>query len=333
MSDLIESITGSDFWLLIVLGAAFLAAFLVGMMLLSVGEKGRRRRSLARLILGRRAAAKDEDQPRPEGQWMPSGLVQAGRKVASAGGFSGRLDERLEQAGLPMRAGEFVALTAVGTVAGAIVGAILLPNILFVLLVAAGGGLIPYGWLLRARGKRQKKMSEQLSDTLSILASSLRAGHSFLQALDQVAKEITEPSAGEFQRVVAEIRLGRPVEDALLAMADRIASEDLRWAVMAVNIQREVGGNLAEVLDIVATTVRERAYIHRQVRVLSAEGRISAGILCVLPFLIFLYIAIVNPEYLSVLFTTTIGRFLLGGGGVLMALGIVVMSRMVKIDV
>jgi len=330
MDEILNTVTGSDLWLLIILGTSFLAAFLVAVMLLTVGHKGRRRRSVARLMLGRRKA---KDQEAKEAQWMPTGLVQAGRRVASAGGFSVHLDDRLEQAGVPMRAGEFVALTAVGVVAGAIVGAILLPNIVFVLTVAAGGGLLPYGWLLRAVAKRQKRLSEQLSDTLSILASALRAGHSFLQALDQVAKEISEPSASEFQRVVSEIRLGRPVEDALLAMADRVASEDLRWAVLAVNIQREVGGNLAEVLDIVANTVRERAYVHRQVRVLSAEGRISVTILSILPFLIAVYIAIVNPDYIGPLFTTTAGRIMLVAGGSLMGLGIVVMSRMVKIDV
>jgi len=116
-------------------------------------------------------------------------------------------------------------------------------------------------------------------------------------------------------------------------MADRVASEDMRWAVLAVNIQREVGGNLAEVLDIVANTVRERAYVHRQVRVLSAEGRISVTILSILPFLIAVYIAIVNPDYIGPLFTTTAGRIMLVAGGSLMGLGIVVMSRMVKIDV
>ncbi|MGH2659897.1 MAG: type II secretion system F family protein [Actinomycetota bacterium] len=330
MDEILNTVTGSDLWLLIILGTSFLAAFLVAVMLLTVGHKGRRRRSLARLMLGRRRA---KEQEAKEAQWMPTGLVQAGRRVASAGGFSVRLDDRLEQAGVPMRAGEFVALTAVGAVAGAIVGAILLPNIFFMLMVAAGGGLLPYLWLLRAIAKRQKRLSEQLSDTLSILASALRAGHSFLQALDQVAKEINEPSASEFQRVVSEIRLGRPVEDSLLAMADRVASEDLRWAVLAVNIQREVGGNLAEVLDIVANTVRERAYVHRQVRVLSAEGRISVTILSVLPFLIAMYIAIVNPEYIGPLFTTTAGRIMLVVGGSLMGLGIFVMSRMVRIDV
>ncbi|MGH2529054.1 MAG: type II secretion system F family protein [Actinomycetota bacterium] len=330
MDEILNTVTGSDLWLLIILGTSFLAAFLVAVMLLTVGHKGRRRRGLARLMLGRRRA---KEQEAKEAQWMPTGLVQAGRRVASAGGFSVRLDDRLEQAGVPMRAGEFVALTAVGAIAGAIVGAILLPNIFFVLMVAAGGGLLPYLWLLRAIAKRQKRLSEQLSDTLSILASALRAGHSFLQALDQVAKEINEPSASEFQRVVSEIRLGRPVEDSLLAMADRVASEDLRWAVLAVNIQREVGGNLAEVLDIVANTVRERAYVHRQVRVLSAEGRISVTILSVLPFLIAMYIAIVNPEYIGPLFTTTAGRIMLVVGGSLMGLGIFVMSRMVRIDV
>jgi tight adherence protein B len=133
--------------------------------------------------------------------------------------------------------------------------------------------------------------------------------------------------------VVSEIRLGRSIDDAMIEMADRIGSEDMRWAVMAVNIQRQVGGNLAEVLDIVANTVRERAYIHRQVRVLSAEGRISIGILAALPFGIFFYLMLVNPEYVSILFTHPIGRILLLAGLALMAAGIYVMTRIVKIDV
>jgi tight adherence protein B len=174
---------------------------------------------------------------------------------------------------------------------------------------------------------------EQLADTMSILASSLRAGYSFLQALDTVSKEIGEPSAAEFQRVVAEIRLGRPVDDALIAMAERVDSDDLRWAVIAINVQRQVGGNLAEVLDIVASTVRERAYIRRQVSVLSAEGRISVGILAAIPFFLLLYIAIVNPEYIKPLFTTTPGLILTIGGGIFMGLGIWIMTRIIKIDV
>jgi tight adherence protein B len=116
-------------------------------------------------------------------------------------------------------------------------------------------------------------------------------------------------------------------------MADRVGSEDMRWAVLAVNIQRQVGGNLAEVLDIVANTVRERAYVQRQVKVLSAEGRLSIAILTALPFGIFLYLAIVNPDYVAPLFTTMMGRILLLIGGTLMGAGVFVMTRIVRIDV
>jgi tight adherence protein B len=176
-------------------------------------------------------------------------------------------------------------------------------------------------------------MVDQLADTLAVLASSLRAGYSFLQALDTVSKEIGEPSAHEFQRVVAEIRLGRPVDDALAAMAVRINSDDMKWAVIAINVQRQVGGNLAEVLDIVANTVRERAYIRRQVRVLSAEGRVSVAILASLPVVILMYMAIVRRDYVSILFTRVPGIVMLVAGGCLLALGVWVMSRIVKIDV
>jgi tight adherence protein B len=315
---------GNDAWLTLVLGAAFVATFLLAVLLLSTRTKGQQRRSVAGLM-GR---GKKE-----ETSWIPAGLAQAGDRLATAGGFSGRLDAMLEQGGLPMKAGEFAAFTVLCAVAGGVLGAFLLTNIIFVLMIAFVASLIPYAWVVRSRKQRQRSMAEQLADVLSILASSLRAGHSFLQALDQVAGEIKEPSAGEFHRVVSEIRLGRSIDDAMVEMADRVGSEDMRWAVMAVNIQRQVGGNLAEVLDIVANTVRERAYVQRQVRVLSAEGRLSIFILAALPFGIFLYLALMNPEYVSVLFTTMIGRLLLLVGGTLMAAGIFVMTRIVRIDV
>lgn len=323
MSDLF----GNDAWLTFVLGAAFVATFLLAVLLLSTRSKGQQRRSLAGLM------GRGKKDTASETSWMPAGLAQAGDRLATAGGFGGRLEAMLEQAELPMKAGEFAAFTVLCALAGGVVGALLLTNIFFVLLVAAAASLIPYGWLLRARKKRQKAMAEQLPDVLSILASSLRAGHSFLQALDQVAGEIKEPSAGEFHRVVSEIRLGRSIDDAMNEMAERVGSEDMRWAVMAVNIQRQVGGNLAEVLDIVANTVRERAYVQRQVRVLSAEGRLSIAILTALPFGIFFYLALVNPGYVAPLFNTMIGRILLLVGGTLMALGVFVMTRIVRIDV
>jgi tight adherence protein B len=318
---------GNDAWLTLVLGAVFVAIFLLFVLLLSTRTKGQQRRSLAGLMgRGKKDAAS-------ETQWIPAGMAEAGGRLATASGFGGRLEAMLEQAELPMKAGEFVALTVLCAIAGGVLGVLLLANIIFALMIAAVASLIPYAWLVRARKKRQNRMAEQLPDVLSILASSLRAGHSFLQALDQVAAEIKDPSASEFHRVVSEIRLGRSIDDAMIEMADRVGSEDMRWAVMAVNIQRQVGGNLAEVLDIVANTVRERAYVQRQVRVLSAEGRISIGILSALPVFVLLYLAVMNPDYVSPLLTTTIGRIMLAVGGTLMALGIFVMTRIVKIDV
>jgi tight adherence protein B len=318
---------GNDAWLTVVLGAAFVAAFLLAVLLLSTRTKGQQRRSLATLM------GRGKKDVAGETSWIPAGMAQAGERLATAGGFIGRLEAMLEQAELPMKAGEFAAFTVLCAVAGGVLGALLLTNIIFVLLVAAVASLIPYAWLVRTRKARQKSMAEQIPDVLSILASSLRAGHSFLQALDQVAGEIKDPSASEFHRVVSEIRLGRSIDDAMIEMADRVGSEDMRWAVMAVNIQRQVGGNLAEVLDIVANTVRERAYVQRQVRVLSAEGRLSIAILSALPFGIFFYLALMNPEYVSPLFTTMMGRILLLVGGSLMAVGIFVMTRIVRIDV
>lgn len=315
----------------VALAAVFVAVFLTTTFLMGARARAKRHRALADR-LGRPGGA-----PQPEAvsstQWIPESLAQAGHRFAEATGFSGRLDERLEQAGLPVLAGEFVAITVLCVLVGGVVAAVLLQNILFIMIFAGVAGVIPCLWMTRASRKRQQALIDQLADTLSILATSLRAGYSFLQALDTVSKEIGEPSAGEFQRVVAEIRLGRPIDDALIAMAHRVRSDDLKWAVIAINVQRQVGGNLAEVLDIVSNTVRERAYIRRQVNVLSAEGRLSVAILACLPFGIMLYISVVNGEYIKPLFTTVPGLILLIGGGLWMGLGIFVMTRMVKIDV
>jgi tight adherence protein B len=154
-----------------------------------------------------------------------------------------------------------------------------------------------------------------------------------MQALDTVAREIPQPAATEFQRVVAEIRLGRPTDDALEALSERVGSSDFRWAVLAVNIQREVGGNLAEILDNVADTLRERAQMRRQIRVLTAEGRLSAWVLTLMPIAIAVYMFAVNPEYIGLLFTTKMGLAMLVGSLILLVIGVFWMRKIVDIDV
>jgi tight adherence protein B len=267
------------------------------------------------------------------GGWIPSNVSKFGTRFAQSRGFSDRLDAELEAAGVSLRSGEFVVASAVSALLFGVIGAAILRNAFLALIIAAVGAAFPTLLLRSALGKRADHLREQLPDVLTIMASSLRAGHSFMQALDTVAKEIAQPAATEFQRVVAEIRLGRPAEDALESLAERVGSADFMWAVLAVNIQREVGGNLAEILDNVADTLRERATLRRQIQVLTAEGRLSAWVLALLPVGIALYMTAANPHYIGLLVTENIGRVMLAVGLILMGVGIYWMRRIVDIDV
>lgn len=321
--------------LAVVGGLVFFAAFLLGVMLVGTGVRVRREReAAARMTAVARPQAVLGAQPeRAAVPWIPEQMIQVGQRVAQAGGFAGTLDHKLEQAGLPLRAGEFVAATVIGALGAAVLSLLLFQNLVLVLAFTAAGGLLPWALLSRKLSQRKDKLNRQLPEVLNIMASSLRAGYSFLQALDTVAKQIPEPAAAEFNRTIAEIRLGRNVEEALNAMAERVGSDNFRWAVLAVNIQREVGGNLAEILDTVAHTVRERDELLREVDVLTTEGRISMWVLIALPVLLTVYMLAVNREYISLLWSTRVGWVMMITGASLLALGYVWIKRLVRIDV
>ncbi len=326
------SFWGTSSGLGIALGLSFLALLALAWLLFGTAARARADRAMATRmrVAGRVTAPVDEPG---QSSWIPEQVTKFGTRFAQASGFGDALDLRLEAAGVPVRSGEFVVLSVCALIAGAVVGFAILQNPLLALVVGAACAAGPWFALRFALKRRADKLREQLPEVLTILASSLRAGHSFLQALDTVSKEISEPAAGEFIRVVAEIRLGRPVEEALGAMAERVGSDDFRWAVLAVNIQREVGGNLAEILDIVADTLRERATMRRQILVLTAEGRLSAYVLIALPFAIALYMTAVNPEYVKLLVTTTLGLIMSGSAAVLLVAGVLWMRKIVNIDV
>jgi tight adherence protein B len=319
--------------LFLVTGLVFAAMATVFWMLLGAGVRMREGRVMAQRMGVAGRGAEQVVEAEPSLGWIPSSVVDAGGRMAQAGGFSSSLEDRLEQAGFPLKAGEFVVVTVLAFFGGGLLALLLTQPLPVVLVVAAIAGGIPYALLRLALRRRETKLRGQLPDVLTVMASSLRAGHSFLQALDTVAKEINEPAATEFNRVVAEIRLGRPAEDALSSMGDRIGSEDFKWAVLAINIQREVGGNLAEILDTVADTIRERDKIRRDVDTLTTEGRLSAYVLIAMPFVIALYMTLVNPEYIALLFTTGIGIVLTIVASCLMVAGIVWMRKIVDIDV
>lgn len=238
---------------------------------------------------------------------------------------------RLERAGVPLRPGEAVVLTVLAMVtAGAVVTMLTGP---WVGLTTAGLVAVAARTAVGVRVERRREaFRDQLADTLQVLAGSLRAGHGLLQSIDTVASEGAQPTAEEFRRVVVEVRLGRDLGDALTALADRIDVEDVQWMVQAMEIHRRVGGDLAEVLDTVGDTVRERAQVRGQVRALSAEGRLSAWILGLLPIVLVLLISLIRPEYYSEVLAAPLGKGLVIAGGVLLAAGVLWIRRLIQID-
>lgn len=240
------------------------------------------------------------------------------------------LNTLLEQAGIDLRPGEFLVLW-VGAVLGSAAAGGLFGGLPLAILLAIVAVVVVRSYLTMRRGRRRRRFAEQLSDVLQLLSGSLRAGYGLLQAVDAVAREADDPAAGEFRRVLMETRIGRDLDAALDAMAERLDNQDFQWVVQAIQIHREVGGDLAEVLEAVAGTIRERDRIRRQVKALSAEGKLSAIILLALPFGVAFMLFITNPGYLAELTASVAGWALLGAAGFLMLVGALWMRRITRL--
>jgi tight adherence protein B len=244
------------------------------------------------------------------------------------------LAERLDWAGISRSPAEWLLLTACGCVVLAGVLTVLTHNALLGIPVGLlAGWLAMHIYVSHKIGRRRTAFGEQLPDVLQLIAGSLQSGFSLPQALDAVVRENTQPAAGEFSRALAEARIGADLEDALQRVADRMDSTDLRWSVMTIRIQREVGGNLAEVLLTTMGTMRERAFLRRQVRALSAEGRLSAIILIALPILVGAWFFYSDPKYMRLLYTTVPGLIMFIGSAVLVVLGALWMRKLINIEV
>jgi tight adherence protein B len=245
-------------------------------------------------------------------------------------GRRGGVETALEQAGLNMRAGEFLVVSVTASVAAFVVGIALSGLLLGMLL---GGAVLgsAHGFLRMLVGRRRAKFAAQLEQTLPLMAGSLRAGFGLMQSLDAVARGSDSPTSEEFGRLVMESRLGRDLGESLHALSERVECEDFAFVVQAIEIHREVGGDLAEVLDKVASTIRDRNRIRRQIKTLTAEGRISAGILLALPVVMFFVIQAINPGYLHELTGNTLGRMLLLAGVVLIGVGALWMRRLIRL--
>jgi tight adherence protein B len=261
-------------------------------------------------------------------------VQQAGEAAEKLVGASvmEKVEQLLEQAKLPLRPAEFLVYAPLVAIIAAAIAYLLFGPILAVIAVVA---LIasPFLVLKRRSSSRLKKFQEQLPDSLNLLAGSMRAGFSFMQGLEAVADEASEPIRGELQRAFTESRLGRPIEEALDDAARRMESRDLAWAVMAIRIQREVGGNLAELLDTVAETMTHRERLRREIKSLTAEGRMSAIVLSIFPPAFALMLFVLQPGYMNLLFQETIGIICTIGGAILSVIGWFWLSRIVKIEV
>jgi tight adherence protein B len=242
----------------------------------------------------------------------------------------GGINRALDRAGIDLRPGEFVVLGAAITGGTAFVFLIL--GGLFMGFVGAGIALFGLRlWVSMKGDRRSKAFGEQLGNALMTMNGSLRSGHGVLQALDAVARESEAPMSEEMSRVVIETRIGRDVSDSLDATAKRMESEDFEWVARAIAIHRELGGDLAEILDNVAKTIRERTQLRAQVKALTAEGRLSGVILFALPFLVILATQLVNPDYLEALTTTSLGITMLVVAAALMIAGGLWIRKLVQL--
>jgi tight adherence protein B len=262
--------------------------------------------------------------------------AKAAAEKALAGnvGFEARIATRLEAAGMALKSSEWLLLhigIAFGSgILGLLLGA---GNPLILVLFLALGVVGPWIYLVVKQSRRLKAFDAGLADSLQLMSGSLSAGLSLAQSLDTIVREGQEPITSEFKRVIVESRLGVGLEDALEGVSERMQSTDFKWVVMAIRIQREVGGNLAELLNTVSATLREREYLRRHVKALSAEGRLSCWILGGLPPVFLLYLTLSKPDYVHPLYHSLIGGIMLAVMTVLLIVGIVWMSKVAKVDV
>ena len=243
------------------------------------------------------------------------------------------LNRFLLQSGLSWSVAKFAGICAMTALCALIAGMYFGLPLLFQLAFAGAATLLPFLYVARAKTKRLIRIEQQLPDALDLIGRALRAGHAFPTALKMVGDEMADPLAAEFRAAFDEVNFGIGMQDALLNLATRVPSTDLRYFVIAVLIQRETGGNLSELLDSISAIIRDRIKLMGQVRVLSAEGKMSGWVLSLLPFCAALGIQVSNPAYLEALYTDSAGQKMLAAAGTLMFIGILAMRKIVRIRV
>ncbi len=319
------------YYLFVVLGFLAVVLFLEGLYLAWNAYKGPEARRIERRLQAMSAG----------GSYKAASLVKQ-RLLAKTKGMERvllkvprihQLDRLLVQAGLGLSVASFISVTLLAIVCGFVLAWLVNFPSLVVIIISLAAGFIPLVYAQAAKHKRMRVIEQQLPDALDFMARAMLAGHAFPSALQMVGTEMPEPIAAEFRIVFDEINYGISTQEALGNLAIRVPSTDLRYFVIAVLIQRETGGNLAELLGNISNLVRARLKLLGTVRVLSAEGKMSGWVLTLLPFALGTVLQIVNPNFLSVLWTDPLGIKMAGFALIMMLIGIVVMWRITKIRV
>jgi tight adherence protein B len=310
---------------------AFIAGLLVlaaGILVVSTMQGSWLKRRLAPHIhSGHRASKKRTGRERLE---VFDGLFKATENAFAHRSQWRDLQLLLERADLPLRTVEFAWLLVGSSFVLAVLAAIMGRSTLVILAMFLVGALLPYLFVWFKAKRRMRAFEDQLPDLLITMAASLKAGHSFKQGLQSVVDEGQEPAAKELRRVLTDTQLGRPMDEALQDTADRVGSNNFSFVITAVNIQRQVGGSLAGLFDMVADTVRDRQQFARKIRSLTAMGRMSAYVLVGLPFFIALAITVLNPTYMDPLFHSHAGHVLLVLGMTMIAFGSLILKKIVS---
>ncbi len=250
--------------------------------------------------------------------------------------FGKKWRQQLSRADLKLTVSEYAALHVISMFGFFALGYFVLfgQQLVMGIVAAFVGFFAPRIYVSRITSSRLIKFENQLPDTLGLWVNALRSGYSVLQSMEAIARDAPEPTATEFKRVVQEVQLGIDLEDALEHLLNRVESEDLDLVITAVNIQREVGGNLAEILDVISHTIRERIKLKGEIRVLTAQGRITGYLISFLPIILALFLYTINPGYMGNLFENrTCGWPMLGIGLALIGIGFAIVQKIVDIDI
>ena len=310
--------------------------FILLILILLLEYRSRNRRALARRM---RYYAGDMDNPQDSPKERKTlserlmGLLRSGGKLLSNIRHARGLDFKMQQAGIPLLGTEFLVLLGISMVVAFFAGLFLSKRWPVGLMAAVGIAMVEWVYVLIKIDRREAAFTNQLGDCLMMVANAMRAGFSFLQAMELISKEMEPPMSTEFQHVMRDISLGATVERALEDMDKRVSSPDFSLVVTAVLIQQQVGGDLARILDTISETIQDRIRMRREVKTLTAQGRMSGWVLAALPVVTGLLLSTISPGYMDPLLTDRLGHMAIAAAIVLEIIGFFVIQRIVDIDV